>query len=62
MQTLKVNISEMYKWNVTSDNAPYFDSIMRTNGIVQSLDVRPYQEFLTDFGINFTSTYVRNTR
>jgi hypothetical protein len=52
---LKVNMSQMNKWNVTSDNVKYFDSIMKTKGNVVTLDVRPYVDLLCDFGIMFTS-------
>ncbi len=52
---LTVNMKQMSKWIVTQDNVKFYDSIMKNNGSVVTLDTRPYVELLTDFGIFFTA-------
>ena len=51
---LKVEMSQMHKWVVNSDNIKYFDSIHKTNGNVLTLDKRPYIDLLCEFNIFFT--------
>jgi len=55
--SIKVNMSDMRKWKVTLDNVRFFDHIEINNGDFFALDTRPYVELLTDFGINFTTTF-----
>ena len=54
MAQVRVNMSHMNRWQVTSDNVRWFDSIMRTKGIVVTLDSRPYVDFLNEFNIFYT--------
>ena len=42
------------KWKDYSDNIKFGDAIRNGNGHFWVLDQRPYIEWLTDFGINFT--------
>ena len=54
---LPVNMKDMKKFNVYSDNIRIFDQIHKNNGHIETLDVRPYVEILTDFNIFFTVTH-----
>ena len=54
MGTLSVNMKQMNKWIVTADNVSFFNNIQINKGKFFTLDVRPYKELLTDFGIFFT--------
>jgi len=54
MAQVGVNMRQMNRWQVTSDNVRWFDSIMRTKGIVVTLDSRPYVDFLNEFNIFYT--------
>jgi hypothetical protein len=56
MGTISVNMSQMNRWKVYSDNVRYYDSIMSTNGKVVTLDTKPYVDLLTDFNIFYTLT------
>lgn len=51
---IKVNLSQMKKWKVTSDNVKFYDSIMKLKGKIITLDKRPYIELLCEFNIMFT--------
>ena len=51
---LKVNLQQMKKWRVYSDNVRFYDAIMRTGGTVLTLDARPYVDLLCEFGIFYT--------
>lgn len=53
--TVRVNMAQMSRWPVYQDNVRFFDAIMRNNGVVSCLDVRPYVELLTEYNIFFTS-------
>lgn len=55
--TLHVNMKQMDRWKVTSDNVRWFDSIVCTGGEVSTLDMRPYVEFLCEFNIFYTATH-----
>ena len=55
--TINVNMKDMKKFNVYSDNIRIFDQIHKNNGHIETLDVRPYVEILTDFNIFFTVTH-----
>ena len=55
MKTLWVNMVQMNRWKVTSDNVRFYDAIMCNHGTVLTLDSRPYVELLTDFSIFFTA-------
>jgi len=52
---VSVNLKQMPRWKVTQDNVKYYDHIMKNHGKVETLDVRPYLELLTDFNIMFTT-------
>jgi hypothetical protein len=56
MGTISVNMSQMNRWKVNQDNIKCYDSIMSTKGKVITLDVRPYEDFLNEFGIFYTLT------
>lgn len=43
------------RWTVDAGNVWCFDALVRGRGEVFTLDVRPYVELLTDFGICFTA-------
>ncbi len=51
---IRVNMKQMGRWVVTADNVREYDSIMRTKGIVCTLDSRPYVDSLQEFGIFYT--------
>lgn len=53
-EILIINMKQMSKWKVTSDNVKFYDNIMKTKGRVVSLDFRPYMEFLNEFAIFYT--------
>jgi len=53
---LSVNMSQMNRWKVDQDNVKYYDSIMKTKGKVQSLDLQPYKNFLDEFNIFYTAS------
>lgn len=53
---LRVNMAQMKRWRVYSDNVRCFDSIYRTHGVVQTLDSMPYTQWLNEFGIFYTLT------
>lgn len=53
-EILIINMKQMSKWKVTSDNVKFYDNIMKTKGKVVSLDFRPYMEFLNEFAIFYT--------
>lgn len=64
MSKFIVSVSEVEtKAVVNQDNVRVFDSIMKTNGVVESLDYRPYIEFCEEFNIDYTIdhgvTYVK---
>ena len=52
---ISVNMTQMNRWKVDQDNVKYYDSIMKTKGKVQSLDLRPYKNFLDEFNIFYTA-------
>ena len=54
MKQITINMKQMHKWNVDSDNVRFYDQIMKTKGKVVTLDARGYVEFLTEFNIFFT--------
>lgn len=56
MKTLSVNLSQISKWTVDSDNVKFYDSIMKTKGKVSTLDVRGYIDYLCEFNIFYTVT------
>lgn len=51
---LKINMKQMNRWKVDTSNIRQFDSIMRTNGKIITLDIRPYVDSLQEFGIFYT--------
>lgn len=52
---LSVNLKLLReRFKVTSDNARLFDSLVRAEGQLLTLDGRPYIDELTSFGIFFT--------
>lgn len=53
---LSVNMTQMKRWNVTSDNVRYFESIMANDGKFFTLDARPYVDLLCDFNIFYTAS------
>ena len=53
---IHVNMKQMKKFNVDSNNVRVFDTIKKNKGVVFAIDVRPYVEALTEFGIFFTVT------
>jgi hypothetical protein len=53
---LSVNLAQMKKWKVYSDNIRYYDAIMAAKGKLHVLDVRPYMDNLNDFSIFYTFT------
>jgi len=54
MGTISINMKQMSKWNVTSDNVKYFDIIQVNKGKFFTLDSRTIQELLNEFGIFYT--------
>lgn len=52
--TISINMNQMDRWKVTSDNVEYYDRIMTLNGPFFTLDVRGYIEWLNEFGIFYT--------
>lgn len=51
---LSINMNQMGKWKVTSDNVKYFEAIHNSNGKFFTLDSRQYVELLCEFGIFYT--------
>ena len=49
------NLKQMSKWNVDQDNVKFYDNIMKNKGRIVSLDLRPYMEYLDQFGIFYTA-------
>lgn len=56
MGTIRVNMAQMNKFNVTADNVHLHENITRNKGNFFTLDVRPYMEELNLFGIFYTFT------
>ena len=54
MGTISVNMRQMNRWQVTSDNVRWFEAIHRANGRLITLDARPYVEWLNTFNIFYT--------
>lgn len=54
--SLSVNMNQMNKWKVDQDNVQRYDTIMSNKGKFQTLDTRPYEEYLNEFGIFYTKT------
>lgn len=55
---IKVNMKDFKeKWKYYSDNVKYAEAISINKGKFTTLDVRPYVELLTEFGINFSCDY-----
>jgi hypothetical protein len=54
--TLSINMKHMGKWKVDTDNVKYFDHIHKNKGKIQTLDTRPYENHLNNFGIFYTKT------
>ena len=54
MGTISINMKQMSKWNVTSDNVKYFDIIQVNKGKFFTLDSRTIQELLNEFSIFYT--------
>lgn len=54
MGTLWVNVSQIYKFKVTSDNVHLLEKIIRNNYEFFTLDPRPYITELELFGIEYT--------
>ena len=54
--TINVNMVDMKKFNVCSDNVRVFESIKKNKGSFFTLDTRPYVEELNEFGIFYTIT------
>lgn len=52
--TLRVNMRDMKKWRVYSDNVKFYNNIVKNDGVFIPLDSRPYVDLLTEYGINFT--------
>lgn len=52
---INVEMSQMHKWSVNSDNVSYYDAIMKSGGQVLTLDKRPYIDLLCEFNIFFTA-------
>jgi hypothetical protein len=54
--TIRADYTQLRRrWRVDSSNVRYFDALVRGQGEVFTLDVRPYVALLTDFGIFFTA-------
>lgn len=54
MKKIIVNMAQMNKWVVNQDNVRWFNSIQRNNGIVISLSLTPYIDWLRKFGISYS--------
>ncbi len=54
MANIKVNMSQMNRWNVDSDNIKFYDNIMKNKGLIVTLDGSAYVEFLNEFAIFYT--------
>jgi len=46
--TIKINMKQMARWNVDSDNVKFFDVIQINKGSFFTLDSRPYVELLNE--------------
>jgi len=53
---INVNMKDMKKFKVTSDNVVCFENIKKNKGSFFTLDFRPYVEFFSEFNIFFTVT------
>lgn len=54
--SMSVNMSQMNKFKVYSDNVKFYDNIMKFKGKFYTLDARPYMEVLNEYGIFYTFT------
>ena len=54
MGKINVEMSQMGKWSVDSDNVRFYDAIMKSGGNVVTLDKRSYIDLLCEFNIFFT--------
>ncbi len=54
MRTISVNMRQMNRWQVTSDNVRWFEAIHGAHGKFVTLDTRPYVEWLNSFNIFYT--------
>ena len=55
--TLSVNMKHMDKWKVDMDNVHYFNTIQINKGKFITIDTRPYEDLLNEFGIFYTAHY-----
>ena len=54
MSTLKINMKQINRWKVDSDNVKFYNHIVSNKGSVMTLDARGYVEFLIEFNIFYT--------
>lgn len=55
---VRVNMGQFRaRWRDYSDTVRYGESIRQSNGVVVTLDVRPFMEWLNSFNIFYTVTY-----
>lgn len=52
--SISVNMQQMDRWKVDSENVAYYDNIMVNQGSFYTLDVRPYVELLLEYNIFYT--------
>lgn len=51
---LSVNMKQLKRWKVDSDNVKFYDKIWQNQGKFYTLDVRPYVELLQKYNIFYT--------
>jgi hypothetical protein len=57
MNNISINMAQMKKWKVTSDNVIQYEAILQCNGKFSPLDLRPFIYWLDEFNIFYTATY-----
>ena len=56
MKTIHYNFKQFQEnWYTYEDNVKYFEALSEGRGEVNTLDARPYIQWLTDFNIFFTA-------